>query len=871
MRYRKLLSYVLIFVFIFSSFPHAWAANNNVNSAVSEITAQKASILFDLGIAVPPEDDIDWNTQSATLAQFLNVCMNISTGSKIPDVTIKLPYDDVYAGHEYYKAIAYAYSLGVIPNQEQLNPDSQITKQHALSIAANTLGFCYINKYITNYSRYFKNSEMSDGVTGTDVLTLSDIYNVGYNIMCMNTLEAKAIVGVNGDFEISTETDECFAKRCFGYDVVNGRVTATSLASINGKSVADGKVSIGNVVYNCDDEDFIDKIGLYADVFIKGDKIEYCVATTPGDDIIEIDANNYSSFDGTKVHYIEDDKNKSQTVRNPVIIFNGEEVSGTDYDKTLLDISEGTIRLVKYEGVVDCIVVKSYSSFVVNSIYTDNNGITKISAKNIDKRVLTIDTNEMLRITNSFGTAANVSDISSGTLITYAKSINGKYTELIIGKDGFYGDDIKCKYSSGKLDSVNIDGKTYHVNDEVMLGNVKYTAGGDYNWYLTPFGNIGAITSRSREDDKIAYLWKTKTDSGLDGDVRLRFVDNTNYDSANALVLYAADKLRVDGQMVKKDNLESKLSLFNGTTELPVIYRTNSEGKVNYIDTPYYDSANESENSLIKRSVPQREIELGGIHCETDDRYKNEFARAFIVPFDGIIVINDGKEAYTVDQMIGGQRLDENLFGIYTIGSKTFVSDIVVYNSASASGKLKYKDIYYVVKSQGNTIDDRGDTAYEYELYANGKTFSYFKSDNAALPEVKTGDIVKIALDPRGRIQGFNVLLAYADSKSKIGYTNSPTYNIEKRIAYGKLVNIEYNDSIAKYVVTYYLKDIDDIETVFIDSNAMKSISVERDTLNISNIMPENAKRYLDYGTSADNVLVFQSWSIAEQIYFYRE
>lgn len=139
----------------------------------------------------------------------------------------------------------------------------------------------------------------------------------------------------------------------------------------------------------------------------------------------------------------------------------------------------------------------------------------------------------------------------------------------------------------------------------------------------------------------------------------------------------------------------------------------------------------------------------------------------------------------------------------------------------------------------------------------------------SALLTLQVGDVVRIAFDTKGSLNGLEIYLSQQETLTGSGKTTSSNYNVEHRFIFGKIASVEFDSSLNMYVVAYYISDPSDIETVFVSSGNIIAVEEGRREPIFSPVSIDGLKTSEYYGTAADNILIKTTWTVCNQMYVF--
>ena len=857
------------------------ADNGSYNQNINDFGSEEIGILSAVGI---PLSDDSLQDNDITKGEFVSYAVYL-LGYGGETMNVNMPYSDMYRGHAYSSQIGFAYSMGMFENDwEKLYPDDKLTKYFAETVMFNALGY----KNISTASAAKKaRAKITKGVNtvGTTVLDRINALKVLYNCIDIPMAEQNSYTNGNADYTVSGTT---LIQKYLNITKVSGRVTSTPSASADGTRSAAGHIAIDGTDYiYSGDTDAV--FAMYVDAFVSdigGKNTVVGIAADKSTKIIKIDSDDFVSYSGNSVKYFDSSKSKTQSVSSPIIVYNGADVSGSDYNKKLFDIKCGSVTLIADKsGVYDIIRIDSYKDIFIGSSDTDNKYIVsedgeKISYANADYGGF--------YMYNSDGTEkSEPGSVGRGMFATVRQSVNGEHTDVYVSSNVITSPAAAIKYESGRIKCVTLsDGKVYSVSRGACIDKIVVNTTDTYDFYINIFGEIGGIKKSYTMQNLYGYI--VSSDEGtLSKSPRLKMITALSSDSRGEEIFELAEYVTVDGKKYHGDEVENAIVSNNGTQRVPVVYTLNSYGKVTGLDTPYYDSGREGQNTLTRRSFSAKFDKF--IQVARPKGYKNLLGQRYYVPENGLVVITPDNESdirrmsYIPSKAVtAGSGYSSASISVYSMGGTTAMCPIVVWadNQADEESADYEKELYMVedIRSEVNSDDSE---AMVVSLRLGNKITDYFistKTSVVAAEELKVGDIVRASFDAYGEINGMEIMFSSESPDKYVGkvYVHNTKGDAgaqitlmahEFRVAVGKIKSVEYDSVTQKYYVTYFLSDESDTECASFISSAQKC-SPGRGGIEISDADAANIKTYDDVGDNADIIVVRYQFCVPITEYF---
>lgn len=842
-----------------------------------------AETIFALNIALRPEDGTVYDAQTLTRAQYTDMLMRVMFRGEQCSREQQVPYDDVYPGHEYGGSISAAYQNSIIDDGTNFRPDEPADAEFAMKATASLLGYRYIKSYPGEWSDYVDRKDLIKDINVSDgVFSLNDAYIMLYNALKMYCVEAEYRDGLMDGLK-KTET---LGKKYFGLDFAEGRCTATERGTIYGEKTGAKQLAIDGKEYMCELEERFSLLGYYTEAVLNEEGTVISLRPVEKDNKTTVIApEDYQDYDGSRITYYKGASHKSVSLDNAVILYNGANVTGSQFTKELFDVFEGSITVITAkDGKKDVISIESWSSFIVGSKTEVSDNVYDVYASNISGKYITLDLDDNAVLKTADGKACDISELKKGMLITYKATLDGRYIDALISQNTVIG-----KPQALIDDKITVEGVVYRFNKEMRGGRVSFNDfSTSYVWYITPFGGIGAVDYNSTSGINKGYMINAYLDEdGENGFIRI--VDEVNYDIGHSVTYALRDKIKLDGETkTEKQAIEAlksnPKSNVPGSAAFPIFYLVNSDDEITQIDTPVLGKNEDPKTALREIILTGRYNSNGWLYAKTDNAYKNAIEHTYILPPNGTLIYAaaDLSEVYTAESLIGDAYYDNNLIRLYTEGNDTFVLDFIIYmNNDGEKPSEDYKKQLWVIDKVFTTIDEEDEITLGIQCTSNGKSYEYLVNSSLyrknSIPGMDTlakGDIVRFTFDTKQKVNGMSRLISMEDRKAQTGWRLTPSndnvlkfdYNREFRCTFGKIYDIEYNVSMGKYIVTYFVDDPQDFETVYYGGSEF----VMYDEYDRISADAAAVKTYKDYGAGADSILVQTVYAVVSQMFIFK-
>lgn len=562
-----------------------------VRSYSNEINLLKELEIADFETAgVQSEDSV------LTRAQFISMLMQVV----YPEAVIEAKYNPFYdlkSSDFGYEAIlkAYAYNL-VRGDGENVSPNEQIEYADAAELILRAMGY---EKPVKEYnfntatikSKLLKGTERSSEGT----LTFGQAAKLFANALEIPLVEPFDFYTANG-FRFDKDDESSYLRvKVYSILKTDGILFENSITSLKGKKGlnSENHILVGDVkgkMYNSNVP--IDCIGMSVRAYYRtkedgSNVFLYVYADDAANNVYTVDIANKESFKGRVLSYYENDKVKKLNIpASAIIIFNGQ--IKPKFDDTIFDFNEGRLTAVDNDGdgVIEVVNVLCYNDMVVKvnsaveeKIFGENKGEELDASERNDRRIL---------ITDSDYRVVSIKDIAADSVLTFAESESKEYLRGYVSDKTVKGEVQKTMTQDG-VKYVWIGGEKYPVSKD-FSGDI--TVGDEGSFKINHFGKIVDFVKETSNQKQYGFVVKfAVTDGSFEKYGQLKI-----FDQYGAFKIYKlAQRYAIDDSATQKDlNLfESSKSDINRKL---ILFGTNSDGEINFIDT--YKGGEEKDGAL---------------------------------------------------------------------------------------------------------------------------------------------------------------------------------------------------------------------------------------------------------------------------------
>lgn len=731
-------------------------------------------------------------------------------------------FSDVDVENEYFDAVQYAYSRGIITGSDgKFYPEDMIKTKDAIVMFTRALGYQPYAEAAGGYTEgYMKAAEiqkLTKGLSLNDILRREELAKLVYNILNADSYSIDTISGGAVEYrttELKIESEEI--------KKANGIVSGTYMGSLYSPGtyldknmvVIDGEeYYIGNTPAqaflgaNCEfyyTEDDGDKTLL---AIVENKKNEEIVSISLPDDeneILDI------GFD--VISWSSNGKTKTKKLNDTIVIYNGKTVDWDIFKEFPLDSFGGSITVFN-NGVQSIMKIERYENIKIGTIDEDwfINSFTgeKIQTKDAEVKVL-ID-----------GMGLGLNNLSYGDVGVMFRSLNKEGDTYI--KISIVNKTVSGTVSSISEDKAVINGEKYNIASECK--SISLGTQGEFK--LNIYGEI-------LDYEFSGYMEGTKQ-FGILIDKRL-VEENGEFcvivkianENASGISYKLYDKVILDGKRRK-----TAVQAMYGTDEVPgisdapnyspVYYNLNADGDISIIDT-CLDGVQNNNDRLTCIYKPQsfyyrnRNLFDAGRMALKGNQ---DVQVIRIWDYNGNIKIKTGKITQNTIPDSGTVY-----GGVYSTNREDISGDIFIQTNVD---NTYWRDIMVFDETE-YTIDNNDETCIILKAYRGSTKVSYTVNpdayvENSSLRKIisgiSKGDCIKVNLDDYGMVVNIEVKFLHDGAAAletgvnatvnRTSQYTTDTYQSE-RLTYGtvkdiydKFLILEHSDGTSERI--YYEPD----------------------------------------------------------------
>lgn len=807
------------------------------------------TVLEKLGILIP-EDQMQYSEETVSRETFASIAGTFYgfTREDAGATVLVSEFSDVDITAPNYGNIEFAVSTGLMDKDAEGNfrPSQDVTVGEVIKAMLVVLGYDKVNPQ-NDEGFYKKQGQSLRLLSGVRTAFESAVTKGELITILLNTLEASPLkmdsIGLEGSFSVD-ESKTVLGER-FGAYKLTGVLQATDVTGIGALGAAkSGHVILGG--YDIEtDIDLTEFLGMFITAYCTGNddltelKLLYAFGTKGRNNQLTIQVRDVTDVKGDMLYYELDGRSKQVRIPSTVtVIYNGRNYPLYSFSNFMSDekTREGSITLLDSDndGKYETVFIKSYYTYFVDHVYTNNENVSFIGSNGNALFDFTYDEDNENKhfsfIKN--GNAITLSDIGSKCIISVAADKYKNDYEFLISSTVVSGTVLKIDAEEVKVeDSYYKIASGFTLPGEISVGETAV-------FYIDAFGNVAY--AENKEGAKNAYgMLESVKESRKDGCIgRI-----TIFTPEGAHKEYeCAEKIKIDGKKYKYVEVAAILSVlksgkaqFFAKTGLNasgaddvlqvVKYSVNSDGKVTAIDTLLPNEA-VSENDLVFSKTMNTQLDYLRWY---DKAYAKTFCHTYtgesLVYDDDLVIFalpNDKSqtEAFSARKgsmnLLGYERFPQgeepNALHFFDVDSDTYFFPLLIIEktlSATVPG-LEVNNMMIFEKQITEYNDEMGEV-YHVLCGTSVKTGAELK---AKMPDdvyntyfvgssITPGDVVRWTTDDLGIVKLLELTIDNGGPNSHISRDSEPGvarydtgYYATTRLTCG---NVEYFDN--KFIV----------------------------------------------------------------------
>ena len=747
---------------------------------VSAATDVPEDVIFDLtslGIIQGDENGELHLDEQVTRAEFVSMMMRLTQMQGWEMEPGRTDFTDVKDTDWFYDEVYWMTDTGVIRGygDSTFRPENPVSAEEAVKIMVTILGYGGaaedLGGYPQGYMSIAASSRLTRGVDTGEGFCRADAMLLIDNSLDVYLNEPEYMQGSTSGFS----GRETLRDRLMGVNFsdtlyeIRGVVQANASTWIvpgNYEDLEDDEIVIDGVLYQTGVPDAADYIGKQVDCYVavKDDvRVIQSIRETNRNQVLEITDEDFVNVDNGILTYLLNDKEKNLRISDTAVYLKNMRIVEQWSDSDIA-LTRGSITLIDNNGdnAYDIIHVQEFETYLISDVNTDVIYFEP-RGENQSKKLINFNSKDEIEyiITDPEGNFLEPSDLRADMTVSVMESPDASLCKIVTGPESF----AEVLNIAGK-DTLTFGDKEYEpeqgFTDEYQVGN-------EYQVYLN-FRNEIFMLDTAKESERAlqyGYIAEIETAGSFESEVKVLMVEPGDFveveeqsaieDDDTVLLklkgqnkglkeLALAENVKVDG---KKMDAEALLRHFgqNGSRLNRVVsYRTNSDGAINYIETPEV-SGRELASREEQRIYNAQEKIFGGMLVGAFGA--TEETKVLMIPdyanqgevakedYYAVVEINDD-QAYTVNGYDEGERQCVNLITIMTT---------MQYDASSA---ILDTDKMALLENTVTTLDAEGNEVFELEFWSEGGKMTYGVENmtRELAQTLKAGDIFYYAVSP---------------------------------------------------------------------------------------------------------------------------
>ena len=654
-----------------------------------------------------------------------------------------LYYNDVSKNHYAYDDITVLTEYGYLKGagNKLFLPETVMQKEHAYSVLLRILGYgSYMEKHgVTAAANY---AEITKNVSGSDVLTIGDLFTMMFNSLIANCFESNLSASPSYS---KGDTQYLYESRKMKY-FTKGIVTGVRGTSIYNTAHGKNQMIIDGETVELDGRDYSDYLGLKVHYIVSCDD-EYSlvwICEAPSQTSVKLFIDEDSAFGNSELTYFKDGKTERYKLADDItIIYNGGFYSGSVND--ILSKPKYEIKLISVINTNDLAIVWSYDNIAVKDTLSDEEKVyNSLTGKYVS---FDPDDYDLFSLVTAAGEPVKFEDIESNDIISVFISQNNHSFKGILSREKVYGD-----ITSTQDNKIEVNGSWYEYYDSAKSFDKSAKSA---EFYLDCRGYIADASYKYLNAGSfVAYVYKAFKNDGLSEYLTLKILN----ENGEVEEVETEDKIKFNGS---KKSCSEVMKAVKKTAEgylkpQLMIMQKNKDGKISSIST---SSENGGDNKLIK-TQEMNGRQIWGCMAASEQNIigvsmlYNENTKVFNVPSDD--EVRNAKDSLFSVTGVKNDAKYQNAVAYKVTSDNVFYEQYIVHK-APASIDLGPTEKIVSVSGKARGSNQDGDDADILKIMsANGSATNYPVSSDCefsdicksgkTIDDVAKGDIVRIGI-----------------------------------------------------------------------------------------------------------------------------
>ena len=451
----------------------------------------------------------------------------LSQDLKTPPESTKSEFSDIHENNEYYNAITFVSSVGLMSKDENgsFNAENEVQYIDAVKILADLMNYSKLAQLYGGYPKGYEKLSSQFGLNFSvkydDTITTDDFARMVYK--CFDIKIANIEYTTGNMFKVTYDDDKTFLSELLGLNVVRGRLTDNGISSlIDESTIGEKNIAVDDKILGVKDgcEYIRNYLGYEIGCYYMNDKhdnspIAVYAHPTSGNGTVSFSIEDFKSITKSEITYDGNNgrEKKIKLEQGYKAVING--MAENSVSNSSFDFDYGTITIVENKsGKNDLILVEGYKSCFIQNVDKTNNIIYNKAAKDKTGSAIKLNDYDYITITDAEGNKRNTAELNANAVIDVARTKNSikiiicsestSITPISVDKDemAINTEDLEYKVTKSFLNSYN---------------TLTIKTGTLYNVYLNNNGQIAWLEEKGQSSWIAAYLSNSWLDeSGSD-------------------------------------------------------------------------------------------------------------------------------------------------------------------------------------------------------------------------------------------------------------------------------------------------------------------------------------------------------------------
>lgn len=834
---NRFIAAILTAVLLIQSAIAVSAAHAGEKTLDEKLYNEAGNALKSLGV-ISEYDDLNIGIENMTRFEFVKLIVDLFETAGVAFGSADGTFSDVDYSTELAKTVDKAIAAGLIygDGDSKFRADDIITRNEAVSVALNALGYNAIKSYMT-YPQYLAVADrldLTDGVYAADgLMSLGDAYVLIYNMLTTDILEADSFTVKNGNTDVSYEkSGKSFLRAYFNAEYAEGIMTANQYAHISRDEQAKDYCYIlsddGEVKINCDNSTVDSYLGYAVKAYYRTvNSKNYLLFMWADDtnDVTVIDGEDVTGYDfaSKSIKYYERRRiSELESVRStketseyiPVganVVYNSyyvddnrdvfERINAAADGSGELSIRSITLLDNNNDGKTDIMFVNMYENCFVEKITQDGLAMDYWTKKTVDLQ----DDDRIVNIYDESGNKVDYTYVKINDVLAVER--DGKNEKLVT----VY---VTRKSTKTKLAGVSDDdGGSFELDGETISlpngtgGKQMYAQcriGDTYEFYFDISGKVAGMKV-SEESAYYAYALDDAQSGGIDGAKMLKVCVPDESEYGQTVHKYnIAKKLKIDDVYTNSSDYD-----FSALKYKLLRIKLNSDDEISSIQTPsatkgsgVFSYMNPKEESGAVKALYRPNWTM---FIEDSSTVDDKKSANFAVNDDTIILavpsgddVEDGEEKIARIENTSDYFVDWKSYNVhgYALDEKDMTCRVLLVmvdkDMSEAEKQSLDRRRVFVVDKVTRGLNAQGFSSVMISGMEKKNRVSYTSSganmidyDTKKAVTLNKGDIIQTVLDVRGDVQYIRrIYNAATDSYGTFAYRTA-TYS-SPRVVIGR-------------------------------------------------------------------------------------